>query len=102
LHNRALGFIGFLVVSIGLGLGCLRAHEHDGPWPCGQHSDCAVGEKCLARLCVPESFCDYSIDCANGQACDEHTCVTIECTNDLFCSPLVCVSYKCVSPDGGR
>jgi hypothetical protein len=102
LHNRALGFIGFLVVMFALGFGCLRTHEHDGPWPCAQHSDCLLGEKCLARVCVPEKYCDIAADCAKGQACNAHECITGECVSDFDCAFLKsCVAFKCVWPDGG-
>jgi hypothetical protein len=85
-----------------LGFGCLRAHEHDGPWPCSQHSDCVVGEKCFVRVCVPEKYCEDSTNCAQGQVCNVNECVTGQCVRNYECPiDTSCVAFKCVGRDGG-
>ena len=91
-------FVVLVVATLAIGVGCLRAQEHDGPWPCNEHSDCLLGEKCLAKKCVGELVCNVTSDCAKGQVCADEKCVTGECVDNFDCPGLVCRSFKCVAP----
>ncbi|KAJ8890121.1 hypothetical protein PR048_009628 [Dryococelus australis] len=68
--------------------GCIRV-----PKPCGKLSDCPVGQRCSAGICVLP--CSHAEECAVGERCDDGACVKV-CYGDSNClAGEVCLDGTC-------
>lgn len=66
---------------------------------CVSNSDCASGEVCSNRQCIPRP-CQSNADCASGLECNRNTgqCIIPPCGGDADCADgFVCRNQICVS-----